>query len=63
MPKNTVKCGKWENWNMTRKLKNVEKCETHTVGLGKWEKKLKKVENETTDMSWNMVRNCEKHGK
>ena len=48
---------------MTRKLKNVEKCETHTVGLAKWEKKLKKVENETQCMSWNMVRNCEKRGK
>ena len=66
MPKNTVKCGKWENWNMTRKLKNVEKCETHTVGPAKWQKKpkkLKKVENETQCMSWNMVRNCEKRGK
>ena len=41
MSKNTVKCGKWENWNMTRKLKNVEKCETHTVGPAKWQKKKK----------------------
>ena len=34
---------------MARKLKNVEKCETHTVGPGKWQKKktLKNVENET----------------
>ena len=44
MPKNTVKCGKWENWNMTRKLKNVEKCETHTVGPAKWQKKTQKTE-------------------
>ena len=27
---------------MTRKLKNVEKCETHTVGPAKWEKKTEK---------------------
>ena len=45
---------------MARKLKNVEKCERHTVGPAKWQKtkqnknknkkrkkKLKKVENET----------------
>ena len=35
----------------------------HIVGPGIIKKKLKKVENETQCMSWNMVRNCEKHGK
>ena len=60
MAKNTVKCGQCESWNMARKLKNEEMCETHIVGPGKWQKNqnqtkpnqkkkktTKNVENET----------------
>jgi hypothetical protein len=33
---------------MARKVKNVENCETYTVGPGKWKKNtLKNVENDT----------------
>ena len=57
MSKNTVKCGKWENWNMTRKLKNVEKCERHTVGPAKWQKQNK------TKKQKKKKRKTEKSGK
>jgi hypothetical protein len=41
---------------MARKLKNVEKCETHTVGPGKWQKTNKQTNKQTKQ-------NHEKRGK
>ena len=61
---------------MARKLKNVEKCERHTVGPAKWQKKKTKTKTKKEKkkrkkwkmrhkhcMSWNMARNTEKCGK
>ena len=63
---------------MARKLKNVEKCERHTVGPAKWQKqnktktKTKKEKKKNRKkwkmrhkhcMSWNMARNTEKCGQ